>query len=90
MKISIIKIVIIYCISIINDTISISNSKGNSYYKSYGKVYSKGDTTTDEINSSIELANALSGSKSISATLAEGGSSSIEKVYTVVNSKSLS
>jgi len=74
----------------IQDTISISNNKGNSYHKSYGKVYSKGDTTTDEINNSIELANALSGSKSISASLAEGGSSSIEKIYTIINSKSLS
>jgi len=27
----------------VQDTISISNSRGTSYHKSYGKVYSKGD-----------------------------------------------
>ncbi|ORY16191.1 hypothetical protein LY90DRAFT_517792 [Neocallimastix californiae] len=58
----------------VQDTISISNSRGTSYHKSYGKVYSK--------------AHALSGSKSISKSLSDGGSSSIEKVYTVVNSNS--
>jgi len=72
----------------VQDTISISNSRGTSYHKSYGKVYSKGDTSTDEINKSIELAHALSGSKSFSKSLSEGGSSSIKKVYTVINSNS--
>jgi len=49
----------------IQNTISISYNNGKSYHKSYEKVYSKGDTTTEDINSSLQLANAISSSKSI-------------------------
>ncbi|KAG4093689.1 hypothetical protein H8356DRAFT_1402663 [Neocallimastix lanati (nom. inval.)] len=74
----------------IQDTISISNSNGNSYHKSYGKVYSKGDANTDEINKTIELAKTLSNSKSMSLSESKGVSNSIENIYTVINSNSKS
>ncbi|KAL6592993.1 hypothetical protein U3516DRAFT_852653 [Neocallimastix sp. 'constans'] len=74
----------------IQDTISISNSNGNSYHKSYGKVYSKGDANTDEINKTIELAKTLSNSKSMSLSESKGFSNSIENIYTVINSNSKS
>ncbi|KAL6589314.1 hypothetical protein U3516DRAFT_806765 [Neocallimastix sp. 'constans'] len=74
----------------IQDTISISNSNGNSYHNSYGKVYSKGDANTDEINKTIELAKTLSNSKSMSLSESKGVSNSIEKIYTVINSNSKS
>ncbi|KAG4081764.1 hypothetical protein H8356DRAFT_1438372 [Neocallimastix lanati (nom. inval.)] len=74
----------------IQDTISISNSNGNSYHKSYGKVYSKGDANTDEINKTIELAKTLSNSKLMSLSESKGVSNSIENIYTVINSNSKS
>ena len=73
----------------IQNTVSISNNDGKSYHKSYGKVYSKGDTTTKEINESLQLANALSYSTSTHESDSKGYSESLEKVYAVIDSESL-
>ncbi|ORX96173.1 hypothetical protein LY90DRAFT_643553 [Neocallimastix californiae] len=74
----------------IEDTVSITNTNGESFHKAYGKVYSEGDTVTSEINNSIDLAYSLSNSKSISTSKSEGNSNALEHVYTVVKSTSKS
>ena len=72
----------------IDDTISITNSNGESYHRAYGVVHSKGDTVTSEINQSIDLAYSFSDSRSISVSENEGTSNALEHVYTVINSNS--
>ncbi|ORX64965.1 hypothetical protein BCR32DRAFT_284777 [Anaeromyces robustus] len=73
----------------IQNTISISNNDGKSYHKSYRKVYSKGDATTKEISESLQLANALSYSKSTHESDTSGYTESLEKVHNVIDSESL-
>ena len=72
----------------IQDTISISTNEGVTFHKSYGTVISEGDTTTKEINNHVDLARAISNSKSQSGSKSEGVTNSFEKVYSVVISNS--
>jgi len=72
----------------IQDSISITDSNGNSYHKSYGKVTSNGDTYTDEINNQIELISSISNSVSNSVTDSNGTSNAYERVYTIIDGQS--
>jgi len=72
----------------IQDSISITDSNGNSYRKSYGKVTSNGDTYTDEINNQIELTTSISNSVSNSGTDSNGTSNAYERVYTIIDGQS--
>jgi len=77
------------CTDEIQNTVSISNNEGKSYYKSYGKIYSKGDATTTEINESLQLASAFSISNSTHENEGNRYTESLEKVHGVINTESL-
>ncbi|OUM58767.1 hypothetical protein PIROE2DRAFT_15871, partial [Piromyces sp. E2] len=73
----------------IQNTISISTSKGIAYHTGNGINYGEGDSVTDEIGASLEIARALTKGNSVSYNKSDGGSVSLENVHTVVNTKSL-
>jgi len=50
----------------IQNSISISTSKGTTYHTGNGYNYGEGDTVTDEIGASLEIARALSKGSSVS------------------------
>ncbi|ORX42640.1 hypothetical protein BCR36DRAFT_362129 [Piromyces finnis] len=74
----------------IQNTITISSSKGTAYHQGFGYSYGEGDAITDEIGSSLELARALARGSSVSYSKSEGGSVALENVHTVVNTESSS
>ncbi|ORX42377.1 hypothetical protein BCR36DRAFT_416126 [Piromyces finnis] len=74
----------------IQNTITISSSKGTAYHQDFGYSYGEGDAITDEIGSSLELARALARGSSVSYSKSEGGSVALENVHTVVNTESSS
>jgi hypothetical protein len=64
----------------LQDTLTISNSKGETYHKSYGYVYSEGDVFSREIDKTLEFARALSKGSSVSISKSDGYSAAIENV----------
>lgn len=74
----------------LQDTLTISNSKGETYHKSYGYVYSEGDVFSREIGKTLEFARALSKGSSVSISKSDGYSAAIENVHTIVNTNSQS
>jgi len=70
-------------------SITIALSNGKTYHKANGQVYSEGDAVTDDINSSVELASALSKGGSISSSESKGTTNSLEQLHSIVNSKAL-
>ncbi|ORX75653.1 hypothetical protein BCR32DRAFT_249385 [Anaeromyces robustus] len=74
----------------IEDSLSISNSKGESYNRSYGVSDSTSDSLADEISNTIDLAKSFTKNNVISHSDSDTNSNALEMATTITNSNSKS